>query len=753
MESNDDISFTKIFNYDKTGNDWDLPEPATLFSCAKQDVNSLIQLKSSLNKVKSSLNGYDIKEWNKHTNYVNPAGRILQTVRKRFEPELPTQAWCKFYEILSHYLVIPFQCDTKFNAVHLCEAPGGFICSLNHFLKSHEQFKNVKYTWIANALNPYHEGNALDQCILDDRLICKTLRSWYFGKDNTGNIMQQDFLDDLKDKCKCHTTFDSNPVDLVTADGSFNCQSQPAEQETIVAHLKYTEAFTALHILGTGGTFVIKMFTLFEYHSVSLIYLFCCIFDSVTVIKPATSKAGNSEAYVVSAGYCGSITAKPYLDKMAEYFPFKDVIEKHMSMISVFPDSFLEQHVNCTKYFSEHQKVAIGRNVHLFHHRSRFFSTDIKALQQIFIQRYFDLCEMRRISPNSYIVRNPVAKSHFRQTPKMEGTFSKRVMQRNNLERPVVEQNLWNKPMDFNRMCDEPILNGVVLTSGLVPKEINSSLYCSTDVIVSYSNAYQEAATHGALQETPPTLQTGSKMLSENLQECICHIIRRYEGLVTTLCLLPDTRDKVSLYTSWFESLLKSTCPNSVMTFQSVEQQFSSNCTLGKPNFIFCNFVSDSNQVWCEVNLRSKIICALISILQALPNGGSCLVILPSVLLRLIAHALYIFSCTFEHIHIQATCLHHADTDLPGVAVVAENFGLQGSETLDRVLKLFQESSMESSGIVEFFPATYLMISEDSSLATSPKSKFVSALKSANEVCLDKLTTMLEKRLKLQTAV
>lgn len=48
------------------------------------------------------------------------------------------QAWCKFYEILKNFPIIPdgnIQ-DKMLKSLHLCEAPGAFVCSLNHYLVS-----------------------------------------------------------------------------------------------------------------------------------------------------------------------------------------------------------------------------------------------------------------------------------------------------------------------------------------------------------------------------------------------------------------------------------------------------------------------------------------------------------------------------------------------------------------------------------------------------------------------------------------
>uniref|UniRef100_A0A671P306 Cap-specific mRNA (nucleoside-2'-O-)-methyltransferase 2 n=1 Tax=Sinocyclocheilus anshuiensis TaxID=1608454 RepID=A0A671P306_9TELE len=197
-----------------------------------------------------------------------------QNQRDILYQKLCTQAWAKFYEILGTFKLLPDNAlkSGELNSIHLCEAPGAFISALNHFLKT----SGLHY----------------------DRLIAHTLPWWFFGSDNTGDIMLQKHLLELP-------RFVSNmrSVDLVTADGSFDCRGDPGEQERLVAPLQYCEAVCALLLLGTGGSFVLKMFTLFEHSSVCLLYLPACCFRSVNVFKPGTSKSGNSELYIVCLDY------------------------------------------------------------------------------------------------------------------------------------------------------------------------------------------------------------------------------------------------------------------------------------------------------------------------------------------------------------------------------------------------------------------------------------------------------------------
>ena len=122
--------------------------------------------------------------------------------------------------------------------------------------------------------------------------------------------------------CSLHNTEqgEAGKVDLVTADGSIDCQSDPARQESIVSDLHHCEAVAALRILAPGGSLVLKMFTLFESESVCLLYLLVSVFNEVDVFKPATSKEGNSEVYIVCRDLQPSNWLESVLAQVVQYF-------------------------------------------------------------------------------------------------------------------------------------------------------------------------------------------------------------------------------------------------------------------------------------------------------------------------------------------------------------------------------------------------------------------------------------------------
>lgn len=148
--------FGKKFRFKDEHDQWSLPAADTMFQEEPFEVKRLLKLKEQLNSTKAKLDDKEMISWHKHTYFTNRAGMIISAVRRDYNPEMCTQGWVKFHEILLQYASLVPESAGKLHSMHLCEAPGGFVASLNHFLKTHRS--DCEWSWRAMTLNPYYEG-------------------------------------------------------------------------------------------------------------------------------------------------------------------------------------------------------------------------------------------------------------------------------------------------------------------------------------------------------------------------------------------------------------------------------------------------------------------------------------------------------------------------------------------------------------------------------------------------------------------
>ncbi|XP_062983210.1 cap-specific mRNA (nucleoside-2'-O-)-methyltransferase 2 [Elgaria multicarinata webbii] len=521
--------FEKKFLYTKPPhNEWQLPDSNQAFTCDHKEFSSLVILKDSMNEVKNRLSDKKLDQWHGHTSFTNKAGKIIAHLKKSVNAELCTQAWCKFHEILCSFPLLPSDAlqNGELNSVHLCEAPGAFIASLNHYLKSHRI--PCDWNWVANTLNPYHEANDTLMMIMDDRLIANTLPWWYFGPENTGDVMTLKHLTGLQ-----HFISNMAAVHLVTSDGSFDCQGNPGEQETLVSSLHYCETVTALMTLSLGGSFVLKMFTLFEHCSVNLLFLLNCSFEEVHVFKPATSKAGNSEVYVVCLRYLGREAVHSLLSRMMQNFG-PQMVERALFPQHLIPESFLKVHEECCSFFHRHQTETISENLRLFEHMGEGEQAKLNALRDCAVEFFLQRFQMQPIARTNWLVKRPHAGCSMN---------SKWCGQRNNYfctynERKMLETmswenkvakgclNQWAEAHSLGNVGKSCVLEGVlcnldchlwyILEGRRLPR-VKCSPFCDGEVLKSLNEA---------LEKSFIGRPSGDALMRQTQQECpSCYVL------------------------------------------------------------------------------------------------------------------------------------------------------------------------------------------------------------------------------------
>ena len=180
-----------------------------------------------------------------------------------------SRAYHKMHEIFE-------SCALSFpsRSLHLCEAPGGFIQWLGDSHPSPDA-----WTWTAVSLET---GPRFQTHLLPMR---------------SGTLIQGDVS--LTDTL-CELILPAS-FDLVTADGAVEMNHDDLEGEHV--DLLWSQTRLALHALAKGGTFVIKFFEGGVHESELHIARMTTLFRRVSVMKPLTSRATNSERYLVCRHY------------------------------------------------------------------------------------------------------------------------------------------------------------------------------------------------------------------------------------------------------------------------------------------------------------------------------------------------------------------------------------------------------------------------------------------------------------------
>lgn len=256
---------------------------------------------------------------------------------------------------------------------------------------------HFQFQWRATTLNPYYEGNSIGNTILDDRFIYHTLKNWFFGEDYDGNILKDINIRSFIKYCKEL----GSPVNLVTCDGSIDCLDQPENQEEQTSKLHIAEFIVSLAILAENGSLILKMFTFYEPSSISILYILNCCFEEVHVFKPATSKEGNSEVYVIGIRFKKDSLSNVIIEKIIKEFQDNN---KSMLPLSALPDDFLQQTVECAKYFMNLQVAVIENNIRNFRQFDKQEHDRIKHLKSLIANEYIKIYNLKPIESDQKIL-------------------------------------------------------------------------------------------------------------------------------------------------------------------------------------------------------------------------------------------------------------------------------------------------------------------------------------------------------------
>lgn len=331
-----------MYSYKIKTSDTVFPEVVVNLNIPIYNIKNVLETKEALNKTKDKLetvfkNHHTEKIWHE----LDPFRNQRHIVAQLGHTENVSNAWLKAYELVGEFELIPKKLNTNAAFLHFDNAafPGSFILACHHYAKTLCHL--TRYEWRASSL--ITKTNE-DKEPLEDkyRLWANYQDQWLMSDTNNGDVLDEKNQLDFAEKLK-------REVDLYTSDLGFDVSSDYKNQELLHSITNIGQIISGLLTLKTGGHFVTKQYTIFEPISISVIYATASFFEEFYIAKPMTSRAANSEIYLVGKGFNGLATKDhPYIRGMFEIIEKfkKEKVYQPLFHIKNCPADFTKMIVN-----------------------------------------------------------------------------------------------------------------------------------------------------------------------------------------------------------------------------------------------------------------------------------------------------------------------------------------------------------------------------------------------------------------------
>ena len=261
----------------------------------------------TLQQAKNEINAcYQEGKWDDYKKVTNPYEYIFLSWNRRSSRSVATRqplsrSYFKLVELwrlvnLPTWIAPLVRRDGGLLTAHAAEGPGGFIEACTVLSKRQgwdfKQSTAITLRSDAKKIPGWRKAQAFlasyPQILIHD------------GADGTGDILKT-----VNQDAYVETVRRAHPggVHVYTADGGFDFSGDYNAQEDAIFPLLVAEALLGLRVLTKGGVLIIKCFDTTEQQTLDLIWLLTRAFREWRVVKPLTSRTGNSERYIIGLGF------------------------------------------------------------------------------------------------------------------------------------------------------------------------------------------------------------------------------------------------------------------------------------------------------------------------------------------------------------------------------------------------------------------------------------------------------------------
>jgi len=301
-----------------------------------------------------------------------------------------SRAFYKLMEIYNLFNITDYK--NPINTFHLAEGPGGFL-EATKYIRRNENDNYYGMTLINN--NSSVPGWKKSKNLLN------SIKNIHIEKgiDEKGDLFNED---NFKHCCQKYR----RKFEIITGDGGIDFSSDYNQQEKTASRLIVTQIFYALSLQKKGGTFILKMFDIFNKASMDCLYILTLFYKKVFIVKPYTSRYANSEKYIVCMDFTDNVSNQI---KYKFWSTLKILNNIDFNIYSI--NSFLD--INHNLHFTnslEEINIILGQRqienilftIKIINNNDKYCKEKITKLKQSNINKCIKWCENNNIPTNKF---------------------------------------------------------------------------------------------------------------------------------------------------------------------------------------------------------------------------------------------------------------------------------------------------------------------------------------------------------------
>lgn len=262
---------------------------------------------------------FHVKEWEEIKHDINPLEFVYTFVKGETVSKITpvSRAFFKMIEILYGIDDLPLK---PIRTLHIAEAPGGFIQAIN-WKRKPLGLIDYNMGWTLHKENAWRK--------LED-----VSKSW-----STKPVLKIGDLLKKSNRNQIINSHEDSKAFFVTGDGGFDFSSDYEHQETSALPLIMAQTVVGLKCLKKEGVFVLKIFDCFTLPTIQILWVFWKVFKVFRVIKPSTSRACNSEKYIIARGFKGiGENLEVFLNKCETFLEDIETSKKDLPIQTLFEE-------------------------------------------------------------------------------------------------------------------------------------------------------------------------------------------------------------------------------------------------------------------------------------------------------------------------------------------------------------------------------------------------------------------------------